>query len=100
MKVRMTKGKFDGINACANDNGVIAAAAMDQRGSLRKAIAKARGDNGTATVEDLSAFKVAVTRILTGHASAILMDPEYGLDAIKVRAPGSGVLIAYEKTGY
>jgi tagatose 1,6-diphosphate aldolase len=37
----MTRGKFDGINAVANDQGVIAAAAMDQRGSLRKAIAKA-----------------------------------------------------------
>lgn len=98
--VKMSKGKFNGINACANSNGVIAAAAMDQRGSLRKAIAKARGDNGTATVEDLSAFKVAVTKILTRHASAILMDPEYGLDAIKARAEGSGVLIAYEKTGY
>jgi tagatose 1,6-diphosphate aldolase len=28
------------------------------------------------------------------------MDPEYGLDAIKSRAPGTGVLLAYEKTGY
>ena len=92
--VTMSKGKFAGINACANSNGVIAAAAMDQRGSLRKAIAKARGDNGTATPEDLTAFKVAVTKILTKHATAILMDPEFGLDAIKVRAPGSGVLLA------
>lgn len=98
--VKMSRGKYEGINACANSNGVIAAAAMDQRGSLRKAIAKARGDNGTATPEDLSVFKVAVTKILTQHASAILMDPEYGLDAIKARATGSGVLIAYEKTGY
>jgi tagatose 1,6-diphosphate aldolase len=28
------------------------------------------------------------------------MDPEYGLPALKVRAPGTGVLLAYEKTGY
>jgi len=96
----MTKGKFEGINACANDNGVIAAAAMDQRGSLKKAIAKARGDNGTSTNDDLTAFKVAVTKVLTKHASAILMDPEYGLPALPVRAPGTGVLLAYEKTGY
>jgi tagatose 1,6-diphosphate aldolase len=99
-KVTMSRGKFEGINACADDNGVIAAAAMDQRGSLKKAIAKARGDNGTATTEDLETFKAAVTRVLTKHASAILMDPEYGLDAIKQRAPGTGVLLAYEKTGY
>jgi tagatose 1,6-diphosphate aldolase len=99
-KVRISKGKFDGISACADDNGVIAAAAMDQRGSLQKAIAKARGDSGTADAADMLAFKTAVTKVLTQHASAILMDPEYGLDALKARAPGTGVLLAYEKTGY
>jgi tagatose 1,6-diphosphate aldolase len=96
----MTRGKFEGISACANERGIIAAAAMDQRGSLKKAIAKARGENGQATAEDMSAFKTAVAKILTRHASAILMDPEYGLDAIKQRAPGTGVLMSYEKTGY
>jgi tagatose 1,6-diphosphate aldolase len=95
----MTRGKFNHINACANANGVIAAAAADQRGSLQKAIAKARPD-GKATAEHLSEFKVAVTRILTKHASAILMDPEFGMEAIRQRAPGSGLLASYEKTGY
>lgn len=99
-KVTMTRGKFNCITACANSNGVIAAAAADQRGSLQKAIAKSRGENGKATAEDLSAFKTSVTRILTKHASAILMDPEYGMQAIASRAPGTGVLISYEKTGY
>src|SRR5258707_701317 len=47
-KVQMTRGKFAGINACADERGVIAAAAMDQRGSLKKAIAKGRGENGPA----------------------------------------------------
>jgi tagatose 1,6-diphosphate aldolase len=98
--VRMTKGKFNGIQACADSNGVIAAAAMDQRGSLKKAIAKARGENGTATNDDLSLFKILVTEVLTKYSSAILMDPEYGLEAIKRRAPGTGVLMSYEKTGY
>jgi tagatose 1,6-diphosphate aldolase len=46
------------------------------------------------------AFKTAVTRILTPSASAILLDPEYGLGAIDSRAPGTGVLLAYEKSGY
>ena len=99
-KVKMSRGKFEGISACADGKGVIAAAAMDQRGSLKNAIAKARGPAAQATAEDLHAFKAAVTRVLTKHASAILMDPEYGLDAIKARAPGTGVLLAYEKTGY
>ena len=52
--VKMSKGKRDGVTACANDRGVIAAAAMDQRGSLLKAIARARAD-GQATEEDLRA---------------------------------------------
>lgn len=98
--VTMTRGKFNGINACANERGVIAAAAMDQRGSLKKAIAKARGDGGTATNEDLTLFKTAVTKVLTRHASAILMDPEYGLPALQHKAPNAGVLMSYEKTGY
>ncbi len=98
MSVRISKGKVAGINACADKRGVIAAAAMDQRGSLEKAIGKARG--AAATPDDLVAFKVAVASTLTRHASAILLDPEYGIPALKARAPGTGVLLAYEKTGY
>jgi tagatose 1,6-diphosphate aldolase len=97
-KVRITRGKFNGINAVADENGVIAAAAMDQRGSLKKAIAKAKG--GDASDAELSEFKAIGTEMLTPYASAILMDPEYGLEAIKHRAKNAGVLLAYEKTGY
>ncbi len=97
-KVLMTGGKFDGINACANADGIINAAAMDQRGSLKKSIGKAMGKD--ATNDDLTDFKIIVTEVLTPHASAILMDPEYGLPTLAHRAPGTGVLLAYEKTGY
>lgn len=97
-KVRMTRGKFDGINAVADDRGTIRAAAMDQRGSLRNAIAKAKGSEVDAA--ELGEFKAIVTEVLTPYATAILMDPEYGLEAIRRRAPGTGVLLAYEKTGY
>ena len=38
--------------------------------------------------------------MLTKHASAILLDPEWGLRRSKRRAKGSGLLLAYEKTGY
>jgi tagatose 1,6-diphosphate aldolase len=97
-KVRMTRGKFDGIQAVADQRGIISAAAMDQRGSLKKMIAKAKG--GTASDAELSEFKVVGTRFLTPYASAILMDPEYGLEAVRAKAPNAGVLLAYEKTGY
>jgi tagatose 1,6-diphosphate aldolase len=97
--VRMTRGKFAGIDAVANERGVIAAAAMDQRGSLRKAIAKAKGTDDVAAAE-LSEFKAIVSEVLTPYASAILLDPEYGFEAMKRRAANAGVLLAYEETGY
>jgi tagatose 1,6-diphosphate aldolase len=97
-KVRITRGKFDSIQSCANENGIIAAAAMDQRGSLQKAIGKAMG--GEASEENLIEFKVAVSEVLTPHATAILLDPEFGLPAARARAGGTGLLMAYEKTGY
>src|SRR6202034_4443400 len=45
-------------------------------------------------------FKTAVTRILTPYASAILLDPEWGLPASKARAKNAGLLLAYEHSGY
>jgi tagatose 1,6-diphosphate aldolase len=41
-----------------------------------------------------------VSSILTPHASAILLDPEYGLPAAARRATNAGLLLAYEQTGY
>src|SRR5262245_23882991 len=86
------------MKAVSNERGVIAAAAMDQRGSLQKALAKDKaGDVGDADMEE---FKGLVTEVLTPHASAILLDPEWGLPASKRRAKNAGLLLAYEKTGY
>jgi tagatose 1,6-diphosphate aldolase len=72
------------MKALANHRGVIAAAAMDQRGSLQKSLASARGvDSKSITPEMMSEFKVIVSKVLTPHASAILLDPEFGLDAAR-----------------
>jgi tagatose 1,6-diphosphate aldolase len=96
--VKLTPGKLTGMKAVSDDRGVIAAAAMDQRGSLKKALAKERGaDVGD---RDLEEFKSLVTEVLTPHASAILLDPEWGIPASKRRAKNAGLLMAYEKTGY
>jgi len=86
------------MKAVSDQRGVIAAAAMDQRGSLKKALAKERGAD--VTDKDLEEFKILVTEVLTRHASAILLDPEWGIPASKRRAKNSGLLMAYEKTGY
>jgi tagatose 1,6-diphosphate aldolase len=100
MKVKLRRGKFEGINACADRCGVIAALAVDHRGNLLQEIVRSRGKNGIASAVDLLAFKTAVTKTLTPYASAILLDPEYGLGAIASHSPGSGVMLAYEKSGY
>jgi len=95
--MKLTPGKLAGMKAVSDARGVIAAAAMDQRGSLQKSLAKERG--AEATGHDLEVFKTLVTDVLTKHASAILLDPEYGLPAAQHRN-GKGLLLAYEKTGY
>ncbi len=96
--MKLTPGKLAGLKKVSNSRGVIAAAAMDQRGSLQKSLAKEKGSAvGDAEMEE---FKSLVTEVLTSHASAILLDPEWGLPAAKRRAKNAGLLLAYEKTGY
>src|SRR6266851_5873272 len=99
--IRLSEGKTRRMNALANKAGVIAAAAMDQRGSLQKSLAAAKGvDKKQITDQMMSEFKVAVTKVLTPHASAILLDPEWGLPATKARSKDAGLLLAYEASGY
>jgi tagatose 1,6-diphosphate aldolase len=97
----LSSGKLKHLKALSNEKGIISAAAMDQRGSLQKSIASAKGvDVKAVTPEMMSEFKTAVTRVLTPHASAILLDPEFGLEAAKARSSNAGLLLAYEETGY
>jgi tagatose 1,6-diphosphate aldolase len=97
----ISPSKLKHLKALSTKDSIIAAAAMDQRGSLKKAIASAKGvDQNAIAPEMLSEFKTAVVRVLTPHASAILLDPEYGLDAAKARAANAGLLLAYEESGY
>ena len=97
----LSQGKINHLKALSNERGVIAAAAMDQRGSLRKSIAKAKGVGEDQVTDDMmSEFKVAVSKVLTPHASAILLDPEVGIPASKARAKNAGLLLAYEESGY
>ena len=96
--MKITPGKLAGMKAVSNERGIIAAAAMDQRGSLKKSLAKERGSDISDGMMD--EFKSIVTEVLTPHASAILLDPEWGLNASKRRSRNAGLLLAYEKTGY
>ena len=96
--MKMTPGKLAGMKAVSNERGAIAAAAMDQRGSLKKALGKEKGSEISDAM--MQEFKAVVTEVLTLHASAILLDPQWGLDASKKRAKNAGLLLAYEESGY
>ncbi len=99
--MHLSEGKIKHLKALSNEKGVIAAAAMDQRGSLRKSIASAKGVPESEISDEMMAeFKVVVSKVLTPHASAILLDPEFGLPAAKARSKNAGLLLAYEESGY
>lgn len=76
-------------------DGVISALAFDQRGALKRMMAKYQTEE--PTVEQIEQLKALVSEELTPYASSILLDPEYGLPASKVRNANAGLLLAYEK---
>ncbi|MCY9138473.1 tagatose-bisphosphate aldolase [Peribacillus frigoritolerans] len=94
----LTKNKLEALKRLSDENGVIGALAIDQRGSLKKMIAS--GDANLVGDDGIIRFKELVSEELTPFATAILLDPEYGLPAAKVRDKNAGLLVAYEKTGY
>lgn len=97
----LSPGKLKHLRALSNPDGVIAAVAMDQRASLVKTIAAARGvERKDVPPAVMSEFKRSVSKVLSPHASAILLDPEYGLDAAAARDKHCGLLLAYEFSGY
>jgi tagatose 1,6-diphosphate aldolase len=99
--LRISDAKARRLASLSTADGVIAALAIDQRKSLRLMIADAAG----VALDDISdtqvgEFKAAVTHVLTRHASAVLIDPEFGSDAFSQRAAGCGLLLTYECDGY
>jgi sulfofructosephosphate aldolase len=64
------------LDALARPTGTFLMVAMDQRESLRTMLAEHHA--GPIEDERLAAFKLAVARELSPHASALLVDSEYG----------------------
>ena len=59
--MKITRGKQQGLTAVSDARGVIAAAAMDQRGSLRSSIAMVKGiDKKDVTAQMLEEFKKSI----------------------------------------
>lgn len=99
MKKRISRGKFDKMQQIANNQGVIAALAIDQRGSMKKMMETAVGAS-KFDMEQVYDFKKLVSQELTKYVSAILLDEEYGFKGIEAKNPQAGLIMSYEKTGY
>jgi tagatose 1,6-diphosphate aldolase len=99
--MKFSQKKAERLRRLSNKDGVVAALAIDQRKSLRMLIAQA-ASVATEVISDdqVLEFKSAVTRALTPHASAVLIDPEFGRGAFEERAPSCGLLTTYEMDGY
>lgn len=95
--LEITASKKAAMDRLSTKNGIIEALAIDQRGALKKMI-EALGEEPTE--QHIIDFKTMVSKELTPFASAILLDPEYGIPAAKARDQEAGLLLAYEKTGY
>ncbi|MCM3729363.1 tagatose 1,6-diphosphate aldolase [Neobacillus cucumis] len=96
--MKLSSGKQRGLELISNENHVILATAMDQRGSLGKMIQSYT--NRVSYEEGISQFKVEVSEVLGNASSSLLLDPEYGWDATKKLNADKGLIMAYEKTGY
>jgi tagatose 1,6-diphosphate aldolase/sulfofructosephosphate aldolase len=69
---------------------------MDQRGTLRSMLQKAGRPHED---DDLRSFKVDVVAALSPLATGVLLDTEYGVDAVRAAgalAPGAGLLVSAE----
>lgn len=94
----VTEQKRRYLEKVSDANGIISALAFDQRGALKRMMAKHQAEE--PSVAQIERLKEIVSEELTPFASSILLDPEYGLPASKVRDENAGLLLAYEKTGY
>jgi tagatose 1,6-diphosphate aldolase len=90
----LSPGRWRGLRATSRPSNVFAILAFDQRGSYRKMLPA-----GTS-FDDAVKIKSEVVVALSFHVSAVLLDNQYGLDAIQRMSGGSGVLMSLEESGY
>ncbi|MDQ0263092.1 tagatose-1,6-bisphosphate aldolase, partial [Streptococcus dysgalactiae] len=79
---QLSEAKYSYLEKVSH-RGIISALAFDQRGALKRMMAAHQ--EAEPRVEQMETLKVLVSEELTPYASSILLDPEYGLPAIKVR---------------
>jgi tagatose 1,6-diphosphate aldolase/sulfofructosephosphate aldolase len=85
-----------GLHSISAPDGTLAIVAMDQRNTLRRMLTEQGRPTDGATIE---AFKVDVVEALSPVASAVLLDPQYGVPAVQragAMAAGCATLVAVE----
>ena len=97
-KLQISHKKVSHLKKLSDEQGIIGALAIDQRGSLKKMLAS--GEDTPSGDQALVQFKELISSQLTPYASSILLDPEFGLPAAELRDASCGLIVAYEKTGY
>lgn len=96
--MKVSHEKYENLKQLVNEEGAIAALAIDQRGSMEKMMGKANPDLNN--VEGIGKFKELVSSELTKYSSSILLDPIYGMKGVEARDKNAGLIMSYEQTGY
>lgn len=95
MTQQLTPGRWRGLKTTSlSDAHTFGIVAFDQRTSYRKMLPE------NTNYADAVAIKMDVVRTLSRHASAVLLDPIYGLGPAMEMAGSAGLLLALEKSGY
>lgn len=86
------------LSVLRRPSGAFAMLAVDQREAMRNMFAEHRSE--PVTDEEVTAFKVAATRILSPYASAVLVDRQFAFDRVVqegVVAAGCGLIAAVDQ---
>ena len=95
-------GKWQRLRSLTDEQDRFKMMAIDQRDSLRRALARATGQEPEqVSAADMTRAKAVITKMLAPYATAVLTDPVYGYpQSISDLPPRVGLLLAYEETGY
>ena len=94
MAQTLTPGRWRGLKTTSSRKNVFNILAFDQRGTYRKMLPP------DISYEAAAQMKRDIVVALSFHASAVLLDNQYGLQSVVDMNGSSGVLMAYEESGY
>ena len=91
-----TPAAVDGLARISGPDGTLAIVAIDQRNTLRRMLS---AESRPTDPDTIRSFKVDVIDALSPAATAVLLDPEFGVPAVReagAMASGCATLVAVE----